>query len=301
VFGNDLQAEPAVALRPVQIPIRKRTGPSPRLQFVVEFVGPRSVSANAAAVLLNADWRSALGEPEVYAMSGADVEWKPLTPATAGSYDSLALAWDLRTLRGQLSKQSAQHLFATAERFAQQIQRRAMPMPVPEDVPKAISQIKQVSDNFDAGVSILVLPIKKEVGEYELWVWCAKLGLTPNVGEGTFDWIVPASPLPLFSVSPVGDTESFSLEGARRADKHEGVLLGFGIPHSPEPMAGLEGMFKAASYLAEKMWGKVYDENNQELTDSAKQTMRSQLAQAVEAMTKLGFPPGSTDALRLFA
>jgi|GEM_PF-6898333 len=66
-------------------------------------------------------------------------------------------------------------------------------------------------------------------------------------------------------------------------------------------MAGLEGMFKAASYLAEKMWGKVYDENNQELTDSAKQTMRSQLAQAVEAMTKLGFPPGSTDALRLFA
>lgn len=300
VFGNDLQPDPSVALPPIQIPIRRRTGPSPRLQFVIEFVGPRSVSAGSAAVLLSADWEKALGSPQAFAMSTADLEWQPLTASTAGSYDSLALAWDLTTIRGQLSAQTARHLLATAERFAEQIQRKAMPMPVPEDVPKALTQLKKVSDNFDAGASILALPKSQEVGEFELWIWCAKLGLTSNLTEGTFDWLVPGSPLPLFSVSPVGDTDSFSIEGAQRGDKHEGALLGFSIPRSPEPMAGLEGMFKAAAYLAERMWGTIYDENNRPLDDRGRQTIRTQLADAVEAMTKMGFAPGSTDALRLF-
>jgi hypothetical protein len=77
-------------------------------------------------------------------------------------------------------------------------------------------------------------------------------------------------------------------------------LLGFSIPRSPEPMAGLEGMLKAATILAGRMGGKVYDENNRPPSDSSKQTMRSQLADAVEAMQKLGFPPGSSDSLKLF-
>jgi hypothetical protein len=234
-------------------------------------------------------------------MSAADVEWRPLTAATVGSYDSLALAWDLVSLRGQLSRQTAQHLLETAEQFAQQIQRRAMPMPVPDDVPKAISQLKQVQQNFDAGVSLLILANSREVSEFELWVWCGKLGLTPNLAEGTFDWIPPSSTLPLFSASPVGETESFTLEGAKRGDKHEGLLLGFSIPRSPEPISGFESMLKAASYLAEKMWGQVFDENSRPLTAESMQTMRQQLVEAVSALNKLGFPPGSPDALSAFA
>jgi len=287
-------------LQPVQIPVRTRTGPSPRLQFVVEFVGPRSVSAGLAAALLSPEWFAALGQPQAFCMSTADVEWQPLTAAVAGSYDSLAVAWDLQAGGGSLTRATARHLLATAEQFANHIQRRAMPMPVPDDVPKAISQLNQVSDNFDAGVSILVLPISKTVSEFELWIWCAKLGLTLNSGEGTFDWMVPSSRLPLFSVSPVGDTESFSLGAAQRGDRREGVLLGFSVPRSPEPIAGLEGMFKAASVLADRMPGTIYDENNRKLTERTQQTMRDQLADAVAALTKLGFAPGSPESLRLF-
>jgi hypothetical protein len=272
-----------------------------RLQFVVEFVGPRSVSAASAAALLTPQWFAALGQPQAFAMATADVEWQPLTTTNAGSYDSLALAWDLVTPDGkQLSTPAAQHLLATADQYAQHIERKAMPMPVPEDIPKALKQLKQVSDNFDAGVSILVLPNSKQVSEFELWIWCAKLGLTPNLADGTFDWIVPSSPLPLFSVSPVGETESFTLDGAKRGDQHDGVLLGFSIPRSPEPMAGLEAMFKAASYLAERMSGQIYDENSAPITDASKQDIRTQLADAVAALQKLGFPPGSPESLRLF-
>lgn len=267
---------------------------------MIEFVGPRSLSAASAAALLSPEWFAALGQPHAFCMATADVEWQPLTTNSAGSYDSLALAWDLVNGSEQLSDQSARHLLATAEQFAQHIQRRAMAMPMPEDVPKAVSQLKKVSDNFDAGVSLMVMPQSQQVSEFELWVWCAKLGLTPNVAEGTFDWIVPSSSLPLFSVSPLGGDESFSLEGAKRGDQAEGVLLGFSIPRSPEPMAGLEGMLAAAGFLAGKMFGKVYDENSVPLNDRSISTLREQLAGAVEALTALGFPPGSTEALALF-
>jgi hypothetical protein len=300
VFGDALQPEPSVALPPIQIPIRKKSGPMHRLQFVIEFVGPRSVSVTSAAALLHPQWFSAFGEPQAFAMSAADLEWQPLTPVTAGSYDSLAIAWDLITPKGQLSVQTARHLVGTAEQFAQHIQRKVMPMPVPEDVPKALSQLKKVQDNFDAGVSILVLPSSGVVNEFELWVWCAKLGLTPNLAEGSFEWIVPSSTLPLFSVSPLGDSEIFTLEGAKRGDQREGALLGFNIPRSPEPMAGLEGMFRAADFLAGRMGGAAFDENNKQLTDKARQTLRHQMVEAVTTMQKLGFAPGSPECLKLF-
>lgn len=300
-FGDSLRPDPAFALQPIQVPIRKKQGPLHRLQFVIEFVGPRSLSAGTAASLLSKEWYAALGNPTAFSMSTADVEWQTLSTSTAGSYDSLAIAWDLVSAQGEMSIQSAQHLLSIAEQFATYIQRRAMPMPVPEDVPKAIAQLKKVADNFDAGISLCVLPNERRVSEFELWVWCAQLGLTPNLVEGTFEWRVLAYDQPLFSLSPLNDSESFSAEGAKRGDQSEGVLIGFNIPRCPEPVAALDGMFKAADFLADKMYGKVYDENNKPLGDAGKKTLRSQLAGAVDALVQLGFPPGSTEALRLFA
>lgn len=301
VFEDNLRPDPALALAPPQIPVRKRSGPMPRLQFVVEFVGPRSLPAREAVQLIGPPWYGGLGEPQVFAMSAAHVEWAPLESAASGSYDSVALAWHLISDKGQLSKGTAQHLLETAEQFAGHIQRRAMPMPLPEDVPKAIAQLKQVQANFDAGVSLLVMSNSRQVSEYELWIWCAQLGLTPNLHEGTFDWMAPSSPLPLFSVSPIGETESFTLEGAQRGDQHEGVLLGFSLPRSPEPKAGLEGMLKAAAHLGERMWGTVFDDGNRPLDDGGIRTMWQQVADAVDAMVRLGIPPGSPEAIRLFS
>jgi hypothetical protein len=272
----------------------------PRLQFVIEFVGPRSVSASTAAHILHPQWFAALGEPHAFSMSAADVEWQPLTQATAGSYDSLALAWDLISAKGQLSVKSAQHLLSVAEQFAENIQRRAMAMPMPDDLPKALSLINQIEANFDAGVSLLVLPDRRQVSEYELWIWCAQLGLTTNLVEGTFDWMVPSSTLPLLQVSPLNEHEMFTLDAASRGDQAEGVLIGFNVPRSPEPVAGFEGMVVAANYLAGKMSGKVYDENNRALSNKAIDSMRGEIAGAVTALTQVGFPPGSPECLALF-
>lgn len=300
VFGDKLRPDPQIALQPCQIPIRKKTGPLPRLQFVIEFVGPRSVSAGTAAYLLHPQWFAALGEPQAFVMSTADLEWRPLTANTAGSYDSIAIAWNLLTPKGQFTKKTAEHLFGVADQFAQVIERKAMAMPMPEDIGKAISLITQVQQNFDAGASLLVLPDRRQVSEYELWIWCAQLGLTPNLSEGTFDWIVPSSSLPLFQVSPVSDSEMFTLQGAAAGAQAEGILLGFNVPRNPEPLAAFDGMLQAANYLAGKMPGKVYDEDNRPLSAKAAANMRGEIAGAVDALTSVGFPPGSPESMKLF-
>jgi len=233
-------------------------------------------------------------------MSPGDLEWVPLPSAPVGSFDSIALAWDLVSPQGELSSGAAQHLLETAKQLESTLSRRAMPLPIPADVPQAISQLRQVEENFDAGISLLVLPRSEQVSEYELCVWCAKLGLTANFAGGTFDFVVPGSPLPLFSASPLGDSESFTLEGAQRGDPCEGLLLGFSVPRSPEPMGGLEAMTRAAGVLAEKMWGIVYDENNAPLTSAGVDAIRHELIQACRALDQLGMPPGCPEALRLF-
>src|SRR5690349_1319330 len=92
--------------------------PARKVQFVVELVGPRTVPAAQAGELLHPNWRAALGQPELWAMRPADAAWQPLRALTQGSYDSIALAWDMVTPQGDLSAASAIHLAGVAEQFA---------------------------------------------------------------------------------------------------------------------------------------------------------------------------------------
>ena len=100
-FGEPLRPDPAIALAPIEVTIPLKSGPLHRVQFVIEFVGPRSVPALAAIHLLGSEWYSALGQPFIHAMRPADLHWHPLTNSTDGSYDSLALSWDLLSPKGQ--------------------------------------------------------------------------------------------------------------------------------------------------------------------------------------------------------
>ena len=136
VFGGPLSPDPAVALRTDSFTFpTPKAGPLPKVQFLVEIVGPRCIASSSALAVLDEPWRSALGDPEVFVMSPADSNWRrPVRPDVANSYDSLALAWDYLAPRGALSTSAANRLVLTAESFAQSIQRPAMPMPLPDAV-----------------------------------------------------------------------------------------------------------------------------------------------------------------------
>src|SRR6185312_8968382 len=141
LFGRQLEPDPAVALPDPEIRINPKKGPLYKVQYVLEFVGPRSVPASMACSLLRPEWYAALGQPQVFSMQPADLSWGMLTAKTEGSYDSLALTWDLLSLAGTLSSASAQHLLTIAEQFGSAINRRVAALPVPAEVDQAAARL----------------------------------------------------------------------------------------------------------------------------------------------------------------
>lgn len=298
-FSLQLRPDVSVALPPPARVVPMRHGPMPKVQFVVELVGPRSVSAAQAAQILSPEWYGALGEPEAWCMGAADDGWRPLTASVNGAYDSLAMAWDLEGPRGQLSVTAAQSLLARTEEFAGHIQRRAMALPDPSDVGRAVTGLRQFREALDIGFAVVVAPDSGFVSERDLWLACARLGLELG-STGAFEWRSPTNPLPLFSVTPIGVTETFSLGAVQRGDVHEGATIGFALPLCPSPEEALSAAIQAGREIAKHIGGHLLDEDGNHVDARTESRLAGELTQAQGLFRKAGIVPGSGEAVRLF-
>ena len=298
IFGAPLQVDPAVALPRPQV-LAPQSGPAYAVQLVAEVVGPRSMPAALVRRLLSPDLQGALGSPELFVMRASDVSWQRLTDSDDGSYDSLVAAWDLLSDRGQLSANSASQLVDTLEGFAQAVQRRVIPLPIPTDIAKQVQQAELLKENLDVGVTRIVVPRSGWVLERDLWLACAALGLEFSP-TGSFDWRAPNHASPLFSVTRIGVTESFSLGAVKLGATHEGVSVGFSLPLSPDPIVGFEGMLNACAVLAQLTNGIVADEEGSPTQDAAEQQVLRELREPVRVLTEAGIAPGSAAATKLF-
>lgn len=293
-----MEIDPTVALGPLDLVLPSKTGPLHRVQYVVEFVGPRSIPAATAMHLLAPQWYGALGQPQMFAMRASDLSWHPLLPTPDGSYDSLAIAWDMLTPQGNLSPASAKRLLAVAEDFGPYISRRAMSMPPPQDVAVVVRGLTATKDALDIGFTLSVVSDRGPFRERDLWVECARLGL--EFHNGGFDWRSPSHPHPLLTVTPFGHADTFALGAVQGGASHPGVTIGFHLPLSVAPTQGLEGCFRVAAHLVRTLGGVILDENDRPLTDLARQTLREELRQALSLFAQAGITTGSPEALRLF-
>lgn len=297
--GQPLQPDPSIALQPIDVAPPPKPGPLHKVQFVIEFVGPRSIPAPAAVHLLSNDWYAALGQPQLFAMRPADLFWQPLTNAVDGSYDSLSLAWDMVTSRGQMSSKAARHLMETAERFGPFIQRRVMALPVVEDVDKAVRRLVEIREGLDIGFSLSVYAPRAGFLERDLWVLCARLGLEFAPG-GSFDWRVPGYPYPLLSVTPFGDVDAFALSGVQAGLRHPGVTIGFSLPLCPSPAQGMDGSFYVANVIVRELGGDILDSDDRRLNDRIRAEYKDNLRQALSMFSQAGMITGSAEAVNLF-
>ena len=299
IFGEPLLRDPAVALPAITVQPKLTPGPVRKQQLVIELVGPRTVSAATAKTLLDPQWFNALGDPEVFIMSGSDQYWRSLERKDpSGSYDSMALAWDLMSPKGHLSANSAQHLWNTAEEFARQLGRRAMTMPVPADVEPTIQALQQLKDNLDIGMNLTVVPCWDTFPEKEVWRVAAALGLEYS-NDGSFVYKCIGTEQPLFTLSP-GDADRFSLAQVQAGKTHPALGLGFSIPLCPDPVAALNGCFHTGDVFRDRADGALVDEDFKPVDAAAKARITNELQQAVGALNRAGLPPGSTEALKLF-
>ena len=299
LFGQPLIADPELALPKLQLDFVRKTGPLHKVEFVIEFVGQRSVLAGAAVQLLSPEWFQALGQPQCFAMRPADLHWQRLTPALDGSYDSLALSWPFIGRQGSITSQSAKHLLDLAEQFGPFLQRRAMAMPVPREVDGYVRILKEAQQNLDVGFQITVMSSRAQFYEKDLWIECTKLGLQFSP-SGSFDWRTPEAPYPLFSVTPIGETDAFSLANVQKAMCHVGVTLGFSIPLCAAPIQAVEGCFYTAEYLARTLGGRILDDSDRELTDRVKNDLLQNTKLALSLFSKLGMTTGSPETEALF-
>lgn len=297
-FGVPLAFDPSVALPSLSIASNAKSGPLHKIQFVIEFVGPRTILAAGAAQLLNPQWFQALGQPAVWVMRPSDLSWQQLNSIMDGSLDSLALTWDMITPQGSLTSASSLQLLQFAERFGPTISRRAMPMPHPAEVNDRVRDLNEILASLDIGFSIAALA-SGSYTEKDLWIQCARLGLEFSPG-GSFDWRIPGHPYPLLSVTPIGTVDAFSLANVQANVRHEGVSIGFSVPRCVAPMQALEGCYQVAKEIVRMLRGAAVDEDGRPVSQKIKEEARSNLKQALTVFAQAGITAGSPEALQLF-
>ena len=298
LFGAPLEIDPTVALPRLKNPIPLKVGPLHKVQFVIEFVGPRSALASQVSQLFEPQWYQALGQPTMYSMRPADLGWHPLTSATDGSYDSLALTWDYLSSNGRLSSASAAHLLMIADRMGPLIQRRPLAIPQPTEVDELVESLLHTQELLDVGFAVTVVG-HRDFDERDIWVQCARLGLEFSPG-GSFDYRMMAHPYPLFSVTPFGEYDAFSLGAAQRGAKHAGITLGFNMPRCPAPKTALEGCFHAAQTIAKTLGGAIFTDDQRPMSQGEHQHLLASMDQALLLFSQIGLIPGSGECLKLF-
>lgn len=267
-----------------------------QVQFVIEMVGPRTVASESVKGLLHPQWANLLPEAEIFVMSGADASWRILNSADpAGAYDSVALAWPI----SRVSAQTAQQYWNVCEDFAKQVGRRALAIPVPQDIPATLRHLQEVRESLDIGVNFALEPVFGAFAEKGIWQVAAALGLDLSP-SGCFEWRAPGAQRPLLEVLPEGSHANFSLAQAQGGATHEGLTTGFSVPVCPYPAEALDGCIHVGAVYADRLKGRFLDEDNQPVTEAVGKRMKSNLAAAVDALNRAGFPPGSAQALALF-
>lgn len=276
-------------------PVPAQLGPEPlhKVQYVIEIVGPRSLEGNSVKALLDPKWQGPLGDPRVFVMGPADARWRELSADDpTGSYDSLALTWNLLKHHGALGIASARHLLTVAQSYADQVQRRALPLPVPDDVDTMKDTLESIRDSLDIGVELVVVFPGAGVAEGELVATLAARGLAP-VTEG-YAWLVPGWDPPLFHVTACEDEPVFPSGDATYL--HQALSMGFSIPRNPAPDATLEAMLSLAGDFSARFGAHALADGAP--ADAA--ALRPLLAQALQAFEQANLKPGSPEALVLF-
>jgi hypothetical protein len=297
LFGRPLAPDPRIAL-PSLPPRALADGPLPKVQFTVELVGQYSSRSHSVNPLLSQPWYSNLGQPNVFVLRPGENNWIRLIPNAVDEYDSILLAWDYLTDGGQLSFASASHLLGMAESFAVQIGRHAVSLIDIGQVDAIAGALRQIEEQFDAGLSIGVCGLIPVV-ERDLWIVCSGLGLSFS-GGGSFDWTIPQHPHPVLSVTPIGTTESFSLANVQQGLSHQGVTVGFRLGTCPAANLAVEGAFRVADIVAQAINGTIFDDSDRPLTPSLRNEIKRDLDTAITFLNKAGLAPGSAEALKIF-
>ena len=278
------------------------TGPHPGTEFVVDLAGKEPVQGAQVAAALTPNRRAALGLGRLWGQpAGYDV-WTLVSEAHPQThFQTLSLCWSLPALlsEGVEMARDLAVLTGDAVRLGMELRRTAAPRESPEAAVRRAEALSRLRGRFGRSVEMRLLPAGRPFPARAVWRAAYALGLRWG-NMDLFHALDAAGRISLFTVSAAGQPGYFLPERAAQGEGIPGLLLGFELPRSPDPLAVYDRMAVALAYFRQKLGGHPTTPDGGALDGDRLDTRRDELEAMIHEMARAGIAPGSPEAARFF-
>ncbi len=280
--------------------------PSTALEWVVHATFEDSLAAKEVASRFGKDWRAKYGGLTIYGLDASTGNWTFLISADGPKRVSgLQFAWTYYASWSDDQELASPEMYrsrisAVESGLNEMTTTKVRAEVEPEEAFKKAQFLSTLTERFDRSVAVrVVAPAGKRFSGKELWDVMLCLGLRWGDMD-CFHWQNP---------SGYGDNYFFSVWTSTRpgyflpeevaADRVqvEDLIFGYSIPRSGDPVAVFSRMVKAAKYAQKRLGGTITGQDDRPFNSAA--TLK-EIQTIADELTKLGFKPGSDNALRQF-
>lgn len=280
--------------------------PNSTLEWVVHATLETPLEAKEVAAQFGRDWRGKYGGLVIYGLDASTGNWTFLVSADGPEHiTALQFAWPYYTSWPLNTELVAPKMYRSRLEAVEKALNELTPATVscdvdPQEAFKKAQFISTLNERFDRSIEVrLAAPKGKRFSGKEVWDVMLCLGL--NWGDmDCFHWRNPSGFGDdfFFSVWTSTDPGYFLPEevAADRVDV-EDLIFGYSIPRSADPVNIYGRMVIAAAYAQKRLGGTITEGDGYPLESEA--TLQ-EIKTITDELTKLGFAPGSDNALRQF-
>lgn len=266
------------------------------IDCVVTIDAPAGVSASA---LFAAQLDVMSGFSKSLQWSGwneAENRWTEINAHTPGSVNKVRASLQLANRQACVSTNDLERFYTQLQRVCDQF--LAVPrLPPRADVLQKAVELDKFCSDVDIQIAINLIATSAPFVGTKLRGLAEAVGMVLG-GDGSYHLCDDAGQT-LFTLSNL-DPVPFSPEQLRQLQS-QGLVLTLDIPRTPNPAHTFDRMISFGQHLADKLEGKLVDDNRVALTDRSISLIRSQIYQFELQMERQSISAGSSLALRLFA
>jgi cell division protein ZipA len=280
--------------------------PNSTLEWVVHAALEEPLKAKEVASRFDKNWRAKFGGLVIYGLDTATGHWTFLVSADGPeAVSKLQFAWTYFASWSGESNVASPEMYrarlAAIERELNEITPSTITSEVdPEVAHERAKKLRTLTERFDRSVAIrLAAPSGKRFLGREIWDVMLCLGLQWGDMD-CFHWQNPSGYGDDFFFSVWTSTQpGYFLPEEVAADRVnvEDLVFGYSIPRSADPVTVYSRMLKAVEYAQDRLGGSITSEDGRHLDAEAALT---EIKTISDELDKLGFRPGSNNALRQF-
>ncbi len=280
--------------------------PSSAIEWIVHAKLEKPLDAKEVASRFGKDWRAKFEGLTIFGLDVATDHWTLLLSTDGPEQVSgLQFAWMYYASWSDESELASTEMYRSRLKAVERELNQLTPSKVssevkPQDAFERAQYLSTLNERFDRSVAVrLTAPQGKRFSGRAIWDVMLCLGLRWGDMD-CFHWQNP---------SEFGDDFFFSVwtssqpgyflpeEVAADRVNVEDLVFGYSIPRNADPVTVYERMVRAVEYTQKRLGGSITREDGRPL--DAEATLK-EIRSITDELSKLGFKPGSHNALRQF-